>query len=232
VQEGPFKVLVSKLMDIFALNKNAIKIILPPPPPRYVTGSCCDDVGHANNRRDPVKAISLCKKVGGLRRILKEQVVKSGIEKVWIPDIMGGLFGDGEGSGLNGKDLIKGAGGIFSKDNVHLSHLGFEKITGLIIGGIEKIVNKSDAAAVLPNAGVGKHYWRGFCSERGATKAHHAPRLAQQRKRTVLRRMERRLQRQWPLPERDPPISAIDPKGVHSKSALERVRGARMSSFS
>jgi len=174
VQEGPFKVLVSKLMDIFALNKNAIKIILPPLP-RYVTGSCCDDVGHANNSRDPVKAISLCKKVGGLRRILKEQVVKSGIEKVWIPDIMGGLLGDGEGSGLNGKDLIKGAGGIFSKDNVHLSQLGFEKITGLIIGGIEKIVNKSDAAAVLPNAGAGKYYWCGFCSERGATKAHHAP---------------------------------------------------------
>ena len=140
-------------------------------------GSCCEDVGHANNSRDPVKAISLCKKVGGLRRILKEQVVKSGIEKVWIPDIMGGLFGEGEGSGLNGKDGLKGAGSLFSKDNVHLSQPGFEKVTGMIIGGIEKVINKSDAAAVLPNAGAGagKFYWRGFCSERGSTRGHHVP---------------------------------------------------------
>jgi len=102
-------------------------------------------------------------------------VVKGGIERVWIPDIMGGLFGEGEGKGLNGKDVLSGASGIFSKDNVHLSNAGFEKLTGMILQGIERISIKKDAAAVLSNAGTEKHYWRGFCSDRGSARNPHQP---------------------------------------------------------
>jgi len=174
VQENSFKTLVAKLMDSFSMEKNATKVILPPLP-RYVTGACCDDVGHAHNSRDPVKSLGLCKKVGGLRKILKEMVVKSGVERVWIPDIMGGLFGEGEGKGLNGKDVLSGASGIFSKDNVHLSNAGFEKLTGMILQGIERISIKKNAAAVLSNAGTEKHYWRGFCSDRGSARNPHQP---------------------------------------------------------
>ena len=72
VQEGAFKGLVAKLMEVFATVKQAVKIVLPPLP-RYVGGSYCEDVGHANNSR-----------------VLKEQVVKGGIENIWMPGYNGG----------------------------------------------------------------------------------------------------------------------------------------------
>ena len=79
----------------------------------------------------------------------------------------------GQRRGRGGIQLKGGggtAGGLFSKDNVHLSRLGFKKLAKQILCGIDKSVAKNDAAAVLSVSGTERFYWRGFCSVRGSTR--------------------------------------------------------------
>ena len=169
VGEGLFKGVVTKLLEVFKTNKEKIQIILPPIP-RYVSGSCCEDMSHANNCRDPKLVQGLCSKLGSLRKTLKEMVVKSQIGNVWIPDMIEGLFGTREGEGRDPAEAGGAAGGLYSKDNVHLSQMGIDKLKIMILTSIEKAISKRDAAAVLSVTGSERFYWRGFCSARGTTR--------------------------------------------------------------
>ena len=106
VGEGTFKGMVNKLLELFASKKDTIQIVLPPIP-RYFSGPCCEDISHANNCRDPKVVQSLCAKLGSLRKLLKEAVVKSQIGNIWIPDVLEGLYGSKEGEG---RDPAEGGG--------------------------------------------------------------------------------------------------------------------------
>ena len=52
---------------------------------------------------------SLCAKLGSLRKLLKEAVVKSQIGNIWIPDVLEGLYGSKE---AEGRDPAEGGGGL------------------------------------------------------------------------------------------------------------------------
>ena len=91
VQDSVFKGLIPKIIELLGIHKDCPQVIFPPIP-RYICGSCCDDINHGNNCRDPVRAAELGGKIGSLRKILKEGLVKSTLDRFWVPDIMGGSW--------------------------------------------------------------------------------------------------------------------------------------------
>ena len=163
VQDSMFKGLIPKIIELLGIHKSCPQVILPPIP-RYICGSCCDDINHGNNCRDPARTAELGAKIGSLRKILKEGLVKSTLDRIWVPDIMGGLLG-------NSKIEEGGLDGLFTRDNIHLSQLGAEKMGKLILDGIERANSKNTIAAVSSLAGAERFFWRGFASQRGASRA-------------------------------------------------------------
>ena len=165
VSEGTFKGAVGKILEILSIHKDTSKIVLPPIP-RYLKGSCCEAAEHGGNTRDPSGFPGVVAKLGNLRKILKEVLVKSTLKGVWVPDVVEELLGRDTPVGF--EDLDK----TFAKDNVHLSPESSLKVAEIIRGGVLKLGERSATAAASSVSGTGGYYWRGFSSFHGATRSN------------------------------------------------------------
>ena len=157
VGEGTFKGVVNKLLEIFAAKKRIQYKLF-----------CHPSQGISAGR---VAKIFSTQATAGIPKWCRHSAPNwAPCANCWIPDVLEGLYGSKEGEGRDPAEVGGAAGGLFCKDNVHLSQLGFEKLAQQILCGIDKSVAKKDAAAVLSVSGSERFYWRGFCSVRGSTR--------------------------------------------------------------
>jgi len=162
-----FSRLVVRLLGL--LSKSQGPTVILPPIPRYLAGGCCLDPTHAANTRESAHAHRMLEHCVRLRKLLKKELTSSSLSGFWVPDLVTGLAAAGTG-GDNLQAKAESMCTLFNMDNVHLTPLGYARLSSIVIESIGCALKKGDTAECVISGERRNHYWRGFSSLRGSVK--------------------------------------------------------------
>jgi hypothetical protein len=154
---------IASVKSVFALLPGS-KIVLTPLP-RYLYSPCCSDINHCVDMGTSGYIVDTIESTIGLRKVIQEGLVKNGITKFVVPDVLQQLLGEKSDFKSMGEKLRT----ITGDDGVHLTMDGYAKLADTLITVMEK--NKASAAVIVSGAGaVSKpgFFWRGFMSPNGS----------------------------------------------------------------
>ena len=106
-----------------------------PPAPRYVNGGCCAESTHSTNTGNPSYKTNILEQTSHICEVLHDELVGSKLTGMWVPDVISGLAGCG--NGLDSESITHRISEIYIPDNVHLSILGYRRLAVTIIDGIQ-----------------------------------------------------------------------------------------------
>ncbi len=166
--------LLDGLKKILDKVKSDLKVVVPPVP-RYVFGGCCEKPGHATNVRSEGYAEKVVSEVQGVRKELKEGLLKRGIDKTWVSGCLD--FLDKE-TKEDQKSRVDSMRQLFQKDNVHLTVKGYANWADRLWEEGQDRHRTLTRQRLQSNRGTGvqrKYFWRGFMSENGTVRNHQKP---------------------------------------------------------
>jgi hypothetical protein len=139
------------------------KIVLSPIP-RYLFTPCCDQPGHCTDTGEKVHIQHLLEGTLGLRRHMQDGLVKAGVGKFEVPDIVQRLTDEKCDYGIMSTELKR----YTSLDGVHLNSTGTSKLADVVMQVIKECCDTADTTVAGPSAASSSFYWRGFKSPCGA----------------------------------------------------------------
>ena len=125
-----------------------------------MAGGCCNDNSHCKNVTEPDHAQQILNRTSHLRSVLRSELTGTKLESYWVGDPIAALSNRAEGGMLS----------LFTPDNVHMTGTGYEYLAESVIDSLSKASAKKDTADVIITGTKRSYYWRGFSSERGATR--------------------------------------------------------------
>ena len=143
-----------------------------PPVPRFLTGGCCEDATHSTNTGTTGYKEDLLEKISHILKVLREEVVGSSLSRVWVPDIISGLAGGWGGAGADSdtKVRVSNISNLFSADRLHLTTMGYKRLTVCITEGVKSSKDKMISAECTVSGVVRSFFWRGFVSSHGSSR--------------------------------------------------------------
>jgi hypothetical protein len=184
--DDTFLKLCGSLSGTLDACNDSIKIIIPPLP-RYLYTSCCGNKNHCTNRKNDEYKLSLLHATTHFRTILKEALLKQGLERFFVIDgvvaLLGVLPGGNRGAPA---EIVRELSNYCASDGVHLTEPGYSNFAKTVIaasngvrdGTLRKNVTEKNP---VPGKIAGKSFfWRGFVLPVGARSATSPPELQQQ----------------------------------------------------
>jgi hypothetical protein len=166
----------------FARCKNIIakfsgtKVFVPPIP-RYIYTACCGEEEHCVGTGVQAHTNSLLESTLGMRKHIKQSLVKLGATNFVVPDLVQQLAGEK----TDIVKMVEGLRSISSDDGVHLSHTGYRKTADILKDTIRE--NARPAAVIVSGGDAAARtgfYWRGFLSPVGSIREQHNYKLVRQ----------------------------------------------------
>jgi hypothetical protein len=143
--------------------------ILVPPLPRYLYNGCCNSKTHCSNRSNEDYELSLLQATTHFRPLLKDTLLKLGLERFYVIDGIGAVLGVPPGENRGAPiEILKELTPFYAPDGVHLLENGYANLCRTIVAAV---VGIKDATLTKPSkrtpdisgkSSGGSYFWRGF----------------------------------------------------------------------
>jgi hypothetical protein len=166
---------------IFDSCGDSVKIVIPPLP-RHLYNSCCGNKKHCTNLKNDEYELSMLQATTRFRPILKEALLKKGLEKFFILDGIGALLGVLPGGNRGAPvEILRELAAYCAADGVHFTEPGYANLAKTIAAAIAGVFNGTLTKSLADqNTSSGKgdcksFFWRGFVSPVGVRlpPSHH-----------------------------------------------------------
>jgi hypothetical protein len=149
-----------------------VKILIPPLP-RYLYTGCCSSKSHCTNRSNEDYELSLLQATTHFRPLLKDTLLRLGLEKFYVIDGIGAVLGVPPGENRGAPiEILKELTPFYAPDGVHLLENGYANMSRTIVAAVAGIASgtllkpKQSPNISGKNSG-GSYFWRGFISPVG-----------------------------------------------------------------
>jgi hypothetical protein len=185
-----FLKLCGSVSGVFDACNDSTKLIIPPLP-RYLYTGCCGNKHHCTNRKNEEYELSLLHATTHFRPVLKEALLKQGLDKFFVIDGIGALLGVLPGGNRGAPaEIVRELTGFCATDGVHFTDTGYANFAKTVIAAAKGVrdgtLTKSNSVNPVSGRISGTSYfWRGFVSPVGARLSTHAPILPKEQPRQL-----------------------------------------------
>jgi hypothetical protein len=170
-----FTRLCAQLNPVFDACGQSIKIIIPPLP-RHLYTSCCSNKKHCTNLNNDDYELSLLQATTHFRPILKESLLKQGLDRFFVLDGVGALLGVPPGGNRGAPvEILRELSSYCAADGVHYTETGYANLAKTILEAVRGVsdgtltkTRTDEKGNISGKAGGQNYFWRGFCSPVGA----------------------------------------------------------------
>jgi hypothetical protein len=173
--DASFTRLCTMLDPVFDACGKSVKIVIPPLPRHLYTG-CCSNKKHCTNIKNEDYELSLLQATTHFRPVLKECLLKQGVDRFFVVDGVGALLGVPPGGNRGAPvEILRELSSYCAADGVHYTEVGYSNLAKTIVEAARGVsdgtltkTRSEDKNCISGKSGTNSYFWRGFCSPVGA----------------------------------------------------------------
>jgi hypothetical protein len=161
------------LSSVFDACNDSTKIVIPPLP-RYLYTSCYRNKRHCTNRQNEDYELSILQSTAQFHPMLKDALLKQGVEKFFVVDGISALLGVMPGCNRGAPvEIVRELSDYCGTDGVHYTETGYANLNRTIVSATKGMADGTLTKAAEKSSNSGKisgtsYFWRGFTSPVGA----------------------------------------------------------------